>query len=79
MELNGLANIYTELCELVEQGYLPQDKFEILEIQIFNFKAYIHALKDDPYLKWHEFIAQEGNDTTLDWTAQGINPDESQE
>lgn len=79
MELNGLSNVYVTLCELVDQGYLPRDKFEILETQIFNFKAYLHALKDNPSLKWHDFIAMEGDDTVLDWTATGIDPDESQE
>jgi hypothetical protein len=75
MELNGLSNLYITICELAEQGYIPSDKFEILESQIFNFKAYIHALKKNPSLRWHEFIAAEDNDTVLDWAAIGINPD----
>jgi hypothetical protein len=82
MELNGLANIYAYISESKDKGELSQVDFELLEIEIFKFKDYLNYHQKNPDVKWHqflEFIWTEGNDTTLDWTAQGINPDESQE
>lgn len=82
MELNGLANIHAILSVAYLNGELKKVDFELLEDEIFKFKHYLLAYRDNPTVQWHDFlkfIYTEGNDTTLDWTAQGINPDESQE
>lgn len=79
MELNGLQNMLEVVSKLYEDGKLNSSEYTILENQIFQMSDYLRAYKKDPTIYWHKFISMEGLDTTLDWSAIGINPDESQE